>query len=263
MPIKLVAMDVDDTLITDELTILPECQEAIEQARQKGAEVMLATGRMFQATVPYARQLGLSGPLILYNGGLVQTVEGEVLDHRPVPLALAREIAQLCHAHDLHLNVYIDDELYVERITEHAEYYHKMTGVDGFPVGDLVAFMDKEPTKLLIVGEPDEIASWREILTKRYGEKLEIARSKPKYIEITQKGISKGVALKTVAEKLGLQASEVMAIGDSFNDIDMIKYAGVGVAVGNAPDVVKNTADWVAPSNEEAGVAEAICKFVL
>lgn len=263
MAIRLVAIDVDDTLITDELTVPSECEQAIRSAQDQGVEVVLATGRMFQAALPFAQALGLTGPLILYNGALVKTVNGKVLNHWPVPLDLAKEIAKLCHANYLHLNVYLDDELYVERLNEHAEYYQAMTGVEACPVGNLVEFMDREPTKLLIVGYAEELVPWRERLARQYEGRLEIARSKPRYIEITRLGISKGAALETVAARLGLQRNEVMAIGDSFNDVSMLKFAGVGVAVGNAPDAVKEVADWVAPSNKEAGVAEAIRRFVL
>ena len=263
MTVKLLAIDVDDTLITDELVIPKETHQAISQAQAKGVHVILATGRMWQSTVPYARELGLTGPLILYNGAMVRTVEGEVKQHYPVPLSLARELAKLCQAHDLDLNVYVDDELYVEQVTEHTEYYQMMTGTEAVPVGDLVHFLDTEPTKLLIVGHEAPIASWLGHLSQQYEGQLSIFQSKPRYIEITRKGISKGVALKALAESLGLAREEVIAIGDGGNDVAMLQYAGIGVAVGNASDAAKEAADWIAPSNEEAGVAEAIRKFIL
>lgn len=263
MAIRLVAIDVDDTLITDEQVIAPACQQALQEAMDQGVTVVLATGRMFQATVPYAKELGLEGPLILYNGALIQTVAAEVIDHQPVPLDITREIIKLCKEHHLHLNVYLDDVLYVAEKNEHAEYYEKMIGVSAQVVGDLQKFVTKEPTKLLIVGYEDELVPWRERLTKEYAGKLEITRSKPRYIEIMKAGISKGSALKTLAGKLGIDRAEVMAIGDSFNDISMLEWAGIGVAVGNAPDAVKAKADWVAPSNQEDGVAEALRRFIL
>lgn len=263
MAIKLVAIDVDDTLITDELVIPPACQKAIREAGAQGVEVVLATGRMFRATAPYMRELGLDGPVILYNGALIQTAAGEIIDHRPIPLDLAREIIRFCQVHHLHLNVYLADRLYVAEINEHAKYYEAMTGVEAEPVGDLLEFVTQEPTKLLIVGYEDELLPWRERLTREYAGKLEVTRSKPRYIEIMKQGISKGNALQTLAEKLGVARSEVMAIGDGFNDLPMLEWAGVGVAVANAPDLVKAKVDWIAPSNEEAGVAEAIKRFVL
>ena len=264
MSIKLIAMDIDDTLITDELVITEACQGAIAAARAKGVRVVLATGRMLSSAIPYARQLGLTEPLICYNGALIQPPSGGApLFHHPVPLDLAREIVTIGEAANLHVNIYLDDRMYIAEFNEYTRFYLAVGGIEAYPVGDLLAFMDRPPTKLLYVCEPEIAAKWHVDLREQYRGRLEVYVSKPQYVEFTALGISKGSAIKELAEMYGLGPEEVMTIGDSFNDIPMLEYAGIGVAVANAPAEVQAKADYVTLSNEEDGVAEAIRRFVL
>jgi len=264
MAIKLVAVDIDDTLITDELIIPERVKEAVAKARAQGVKVVLATGRMLSSTIPFARELGLKEPVICYNGALIQSVDDEQpLIHHPIPLDLAREIVALGQKEGLHVNAYLDEKMYVDEINEYTEFYSSFTKAVAHPVGDLLVFMDRPPTKLLYVCEPEIAEKWRVTLKEQYNGQLEVFRSKPQYVEFTALGVSKGAALGELAELYGLQQSEVMAIGDSFNDIPMLEYAGIGVAVANAPEIVRSKADYVTLSNEEGGVAEAINRFVL
>ena len=264
MSIKLIAIDIDDTLITDELVITQSCQEAIASARAKGVRVVLATGRMLSSALPYALQLGLTDPLICYNGGLIQSpTEDEPLFHHPVPLDLASDIVVTGERAGLHVNIYLDDRMYIKEFNEYTRFYMSVGGIEAYPVGELSAFMDRPPTKVLYVSEPRIIAEWQDELKERYQGQVEVYISKPQYLEFTALGISKGSAIKELAEMYGLKLEQVMAIGDSFNDIPMLEYAGVGVAVANAPPEVQAKADYVTLSNEEDGVAEAIRRFVL
>ncbi len=264
MAIRLVAVDIDDTLITDELIIPQRVKEAIAAARARGVKIVLATGRMLSSTIPFARDLGLNEPMICYNGALIQGIDDDQpLIHHPIPLDLAREIVAIGQQEGLHVNAYIDGKMYVKELNQYTEFYSSFTKAVAHPVGDLLAFMDRPPTKLLYVSEPEVAEKWRLTLKNRYEGKLEVFRSKPQYVEFTALGVSKGAALGELAELYGLQQSEVMAIGDSFNDIPMLEYAGIGVAVANAPEIVRSKADYVTLSNEEGGVAEAINRFVL
>jgi Cof subfamily protein (haloacid dehalogenase superfamily) len=153
--------------------------------------------------------------------------------------------------------------MYVKEINEYTEFYSSFTKAVAHPVGDLLAFMDRPPTKLLYVCEPEVAEKWRLALKERYQGRLEVFRSKPQYVEFTALGVSKGAALEELAELYDIKQAEVMAIGDSFNDIPMLEWAGIGVAVANAPEIVRSKADYVTLSNEEGGVAEAINRFVL
>ncbi|NMB46163.1 MAG: HAD family phosphatase [Firmicutes bacterium] len=264
MSIRLIAIDIDDTLITDQLVIPPACKDAIAQARAQGVKVVLATGRMLESTAPFAQELGLTEPLICYNGALIQASnDGPPLVHHTIPLALAREIVSLGQAEGLHVNAYLNGRMYVDEINEYTRFYSSFTKTKAHPVGDLLAFIDQPPTKLLYVCEVELAEKWRIVLQQQYQGRLEVFRSKPQYVEFTNLGVSKGAALRELAELYGLTSAEVMAIGDSFNDVPMLEYAGIGVAVANAPVAVRAQADHVTASNEEFGVAEAINRFVL
>jgi len=264
--VKLIAVDVDDTLLTSELEIPGASRQAFVQAQAAGIDVVLATGRMYRSVLPYARSLGITGPLITYNGALIKDTDGVLRSHSPVHLDLALEVAGFAVENSLVLNAYLDDELYVAEMNEQVEYYEEISGVSAQPVGDLATYLQERhaaPTKLLIVGDAEELKRCYPFVERRFGTRLQVAGSKPRFIEFTQKGVSKGRALAKLAAGMGLTAAEIMAIGDGENDMDMIEYAGIGVAVANAPAAVRAVADYVVASGEEAGVAEAIQRFAL
>ncbi|NLK09139.1 MAG: HAD family phosphatase [Firmicutes bacterium] len=263
MSIKLVAIDVDDTLIDDKREITAENRKAIARARAQGVRVVLATGRMFSSASPYGKKLALQEPFICYNGALVQAPGAlEPTLHRPLPFHTAYDIVSIGERAGLHVNIYLDDRLYVKEFNEYTRFYTTIGGMKAYPVGELLSFMEKPPTKVLYVSEPETITKWQKELEERYKGQLEVYISKPEYLEFTAAGISKGSAVRELAKLYGLTSEEIMTIGDSFNDISMLEYAGIGVAVANAPEEVKAKADYVTASNTENGVAEAINKFV-
>lgn len=265
-PIDLLAIDLDDTLLTDDLTIPAACVDAVRRAQAYGVRVVLATGRMFRSALPYARQLALSDPLICYNGALIASPEGEALHHEPVPAAPLAELIDIAGEHDLCLNLYVDDRLYVKELTPQVAYYTSIAGVEAHPVGDLHRFLagrSAGSTKALVVDEATGVDQWLPQLTERFAGRLAIARSKPRYIEVMAPGVDKGRALASVAKTLSVLAERVMAIGDSFNDLGMLAFAGWPVAMGNAPLAVRERARAVTGTNDAAGVAQAIEEWIL
>jgi len=261
--IRLVAIDLDDTLLRDDLTIAPGAKEAIRKAQQKGVTVVLATGRMFPAALPFAQELGLTGPLITYNGALIRTAAGETWWHRPVPRELALEILDFGAAAGWTVQCYCDDRLYVRQINDDVKYYLEIARVPVQECPDMRALLSERlSTKLLSIGSPEEIVRRAESLRQAFAGRLTITISKPRFVEMLAAGVSKAAALAEVARRLHVPREQVMAIGDSFNDLDMIQWAGVGVAMGNAPDAVKELADCVVGTNMEEGVAEAFERFV-
>lgn len=262
--IRLVAVDVDDTLVDDDLRIVKANAEAIRRARREGIAVTLATGRMYASLEHYARELGLDGmPLIAYNGAWVRDLAGREYLHRPLPKVLVLELVRLARELGATLNVYVDDRLYVEEEGEPVEYYMSIAQVEAHRVDDLAAFVGALPedggsTKALMVVDEADAAALTDRLQAEYRGRLEIVRSKPRFIEFTAPGVSKGEALRHVAAHLGVEQEEVMAIGDSYNDISMLQYAGIGVAVRNAPPEVQAAADWIVAAHDEGGVAEAL-----
>lgn len=262
-PVRLLALDLDDTLLTEELSIPRSVVSAIAAARDKGVQVVVATGRMFRSALPYARTAEVDGPLITYNGALVRALDGRTLSHHPVPMAEAQELALLAAEHGLCLNFYIDDELYVSCMDERAEYYHTISGVPAHVEPDLCRILTDAPTKALIVDDPPLADAWRARLACHFGERLSVTTSKPRFVEIMAPGVSKGVALAELAASLRIEPGNVMAVGDSFNDLSMLAFAGISVAMGNADPAIQEQVDYVVASSQQGGVAEAISRFIL
>ncbi|PRX28621.1 hypothetical protein BX659_11248 [Orenia metallireducens] len=266
MKYKLIAIDMDDTLLPSGLSISARTKEAIKAAEDKGVKVLIATGRMFSSALPHLKEMGLHGEVITYNGALVKEIDSaNTILHKPVDLVSAHKIIDIVKKEDLHLNIYLDDILYVNKLGAEADYYEQISGIKPVLIkDDLNDFLESPSTKLLIVEEDIEKAdAIEESLEKEFGDILNITRSKPKFIEIINKEVSKGNTLAQIVEDLGLSSEEVIAVGDSFNDLEMIEYAGLGVAVANAREKIKERADYITKSNDEDGVAELIEKFIL
>lgn len=265
--IKLVAIDIDDTLLNSQHQISKENMAAIAETRAKGVTVILATGRMHIAAMPFVKQLELADDqvLISYNGALVQQIDGTLLDHIAVPQETVLQVIDYCQKHDLTLNVYYNDRLYVETIDPYVTEYCKVIKVEAFVVGNLLDFVsegDKPLSKMLIISDQADVEKRLPDLQKKLAGFAQVTRSKANFIEITHPNATKGQALAHVATRLGVSQEQVMAIGDSGNDLSMIQYAGIGVAMGNAREPVKQAADYITASNDESGVAKALRKFI-
>ncbi|MDA8441488.1 MAG: Cof-type HAD-IIB family hydrolase [Peptococcaceae bacterium] len=262
--IKLVALDLDDTTLDSESKISSRTAATIRAAMAQGVTVTLATGRMYRSALPFALELGLDVPLITYHGALVKTSLGhEVLYHRPVPLDLASYVLAFASKRRFDINLYMDDQVYVREDNRHIEDYIKLSKVPYCKVADLNAVLCTEPDKILIIDEEAKLDGLARDLKEMVGSRLHITKSKPYFLEITHPEAQKGIALATLATKLGIDRSQVMAVGDSYNDLDMLEYAGIGVAMGNARTEIKDRADFITLSNNEHGVAEAFKRFVL
>lgn len=260
---KLLAIDLDDTLLNPQLKISPRNKEYILRAREAGVQVTLATGRMYRSALPYAKELAINLPIVTYQGALVKVAgTGQVLIHKPVPMDLAKETIAWGKRLGYHINIYVDDTLYVEKVTPEAEAYQKISGITAQPVGDLQKFLQQPPTKILFVAEPKELDAVSKEMGAHFGTSLHICKSKPHFLEFSHPEATKGHALDALAKQWGFTAEQVIAIGDAPNDLEMISYAGLGAVMGNAQPEVKAKADYVTSSNEQDGVAEVIAKFI-
>lgn len=263
MLFKLLALDLDDTLLGEDFQISRENRWAIRRAAKSGVLVTLATGRMFRSAVPYAQQLEIDLPLITYHGALIRTAgEEETLYHQPIPLPLAKEVAARASQQGFHVNAYINDELFVAEENDFSRYYQKLANVKVTAVGNLAEYLDTEPTKLTIINRNNQLNGLKDELIEQFTDNLSITISRPHFLEITDKLATKGQALKFLADKHGIPQSQVAAIGDSDNDLDMILYAGFGVAVANAREEVKAVANVITAANTDHGVAEFIKKYL-
>jgi len=266
LTIRLVAMDLDDTLLRDDWTISPRVVKAIQKAQAQGVKMTIATGRMPISTRPYAEQLRVDVPIITYHGAMIQQVlSREILFRRVIPSALAAQIVEHVTKLGIYGQVYLKDRVVAPKLNEWSREYSRIASVH-IEEADLSVLLSQEPEgveKILLIAEESVLDQLTPSLNQCYGEKVHITKSKPHFLEITDCSVNKGVALAALAKRFGIAQQDVMAIGDSFNDLEMIQYAGVGVAMGNARSEIKEQADFVTFSNEEDGVAEAIERYVL
>ena len=250
-------------MIAQDGVLCPRTIAAIGAAREAGIHVLIATGRMFRSVLPYARAAGIEEPLICYQGAaVVEPATGEFLLHEPIPLELAREAIAAVQAERFGLNCYVDDELYVAEITPNARAYADFQHIPISEVGDLLAWLERPPTKLVVVAAPEQLDALRPVLVARFGERLFVAKSLPYFLELASPAVSKGSGLAFVAERLGFTAAETVAFGDGENDRELLEWAGYGVCVENGTDVLKELADWICPGPEDEGVAQAIEAFL-
>lgn len=261
--IRLVALDLDGTVVQEDLSIAKSTVEAVGRAREAGLFVVVATGRMFRSALPHAERLGVKEPVIAYNGALIEEASGgRVLLHKAVPLGAALGVARWCRAERLTLNVYLHDDLYVSEANESVRYYEEISGVEAWVVGDLAALLEKAeeaPTKLLVVAAADEDQEGLGTeIERRFGGALHVARSKGRFTEMTHPEATKGRALAWLSAWLGVKREEILAVGDSFNDVEMLEYAGVGAAMASAPQEVRSRADVTVSTVEEAIVRFAL-----
>lgn len=264
MKYRMIAIDLDDSLLNDDIMISEKNKRALRYAVEQGVIVTIATGRMFKSTIPFIKQLGIDSPVITYQGALViNPSTSEMLLHIPVELDIAREIISICQEKNIHLQVFVDDKYYYEQDNEYSAIYRRVSGIKGEAVGSLMNFLKTDPTKLLMVDQPENILKWQELFREKYKGRLEVAVSKANYLEFTNIKATKGNALKYLADKHGINREEIIAIGDSFNDLPMLSYAGLGVAMGNASEFVKSQADYVTYTNNDDGVAHVVEKFIM
>ena len=264
MDIRLVALDLDDTLLSKSLTVSPRTREAISRAMAKGVTVTVATGRMYCSALPYAQQLKLDVPLITYNGGLIRACfSGETIYHQPIDEEIAQGVLALFKEKGWYIQSYVDDVLYIADRNERAKYYETISGIEAVALGDNFYAMAGKPTKMLVLAKENQMEEIAYTVQTLYGDQLYLCRSKPTYLELTHPKVNKGQALDFLATSLGITSDQVMAVGDSYNDLDMIKYAGLGVAMANAADEVKAAAQAVTGHHDADGVAEAIETYIL
>ncbi|NLK00661.1 MAG: HAD family phosphatase [Clostridia bacterium] len=265
MNIKLVAIDLDGTLLDSNKKISPRAEKAIRDIREKGVRVTIATGRMFASTRPYAEHLDLELPLITYQGALVKLKDNtNILYQRNVPSYLAQEVVAMAREHGYPLNFYLDDHVLVEKASPEILNYARKYNVEVEEINDLTEMSDIGPIKLLAINErEEELMKFEEKCRDVFGEELYITKSMPEYLEFMHPEATKAKGLEAVEDYLGIGDGETMAIGDSFNDLEMLHYAGVSVVMGNAREEIKAAADYITASNDNDGVAEALEKIIL
>ncbi len=257
-------MDLDGTLVADLHTIPARTQAAVKAAAERNVWVTIATGREYQVTKKFIHLLGLTAPIICYQGALIYEPEKDhIIGSESLALPLAHQLIDLARLHQLTLNLYVDHKAYTEYLTGPGRALFGSLGTPLLEVPDLKAAITVSPIKGLIYHRADEAGAIVTELQAVFGDSLNVFRSLDTLIEITAPTVSKGRALATLADYYGIARQDVMAIGDQDNDIEMIAWAGLGVAMGNASPGAKAAADVIAPPVTEEGAAWAIERFIL
>ncbi len=265
--IKMVAIDLDGTLLQDDLQISLRDREAIAEARRLGVKVVIATGRMYSTTVKYARSLELDTPLICFNGAYITDIDNKnKLEHYRFSMEYARYIHQEVMLRKMHANYYLEDDIHVAELNDLVRGYQKRLEIPIQVVEDMEAFFSMYSllTKITIQSDSQEqIADLNRWIEASWPHKLYVIRSNPHFLEVSHPVATKGTGVARIAKEYQLQAHQVMTIGDQQNDIPMIEYAGIGVAMDNGDALLKMKADYITSSNGNDGVGRAIEKFVL
>ena len=260
LPFRLCAIDLDDTLLDASHSLTETTLSAVQKVRSLGVTVVLASGRMHAAALRYAQELALDTPIISYNGAMVRYAStGETLLEEHIEADLAANIRVYSRQNGLQLNYYLHDLLYSEAYTPWLKLYHDRTNAPIEILPDFEAkLQNTTPTKLVIVDSPEKVNTLLPQMQDRYGKQLYVTRSNAEYLEFMPPTADKGKALALVAAKYHINAAQTLAFGDSWNDIPMLQWAGLGLAVANAKPEVRQAADRIVQSNTEDGVAHAL-----
>jgi Cof subfamily protein (haloacid dehalogenase superfamily) len=255
------AFDLDGTVLRRNLRITQGTVAALQRLRERGMRLVVATGRRFEEASEYAGRLGFADhdPVICYGGSMVKRMNGETLLHRTLPESLATEVLEWTAERALHARVFVDGRIITSPRTSAALEHLRRYTEPGVSVVDSPADWlregGEEPTKLVIVDRPDAIKGWLQEAQTAFAGRLFVTRSLPHYVEVGSLEGTKASALGFLCERWAIEPERVLAFGDADNDIDMLRFAGHGVAVGGMTGEVREAADEVVPSVDEDGVA--------
>lgn len=262
--IKLLALDLDGTLMESGVEVSPRNQAALIAARNKGVAVTICTGRMFRSAQQVASRLDLDIPIITYNGAYIKTaVQQEVLLDLGLDQAIAHDIVAGAKAENLQPLVFIDDKVMAAYINMKVANYGLSAGVPVRGVGDLPAHISSDVNKILLIGDTAVLRDFWRQSECLYGDKVHIVQSKSHYLDFINPKANKGRALSFLAQGLNITQEQIMAIGDSYNDIGLFQAAGLKIAMGNAVEELKRQADYITADCRNDGLALAVEKFIL
>ncbi|MCD5325392.1 MULTISPECIES: Cof-type HAD-IIB family hydrolase [Pontibacillus] len=267
MSYQMIILDLDDTLLGNDHSISERNKQALMKVQEQGDKVVLASGRPTYGMVPFAKELSLAeyGSFILsFNGGkIINCQTNEEFFSQTLSIDAVSRLEEISKRENVQIHTYVGEEI----VTAEANRYTSIeSDLTGLPIKLVDSFMDgvTEPVvKVLMVGEPEHLQAVEKKLQDELGDEFSVMRSKPFFLEFTAKGITKGTSIEKLIDELGIKREEVIAMGDSYNDQEMIEFAGLGVAMGNAPEDIKEIADFVADTNVNDGVAQVVEKFLL
>ncbi len=276
MPFKLIALDIDGTLLTTRGEITPRTSRAINKARELGVQVVLVTGRRFNSARELVLRLELDIPLVSHNGALTKNIETlEVVDFHPLDDGIARDVISFGRQHGVDMICNDDPHglgiMVIEGISPDNKAMHRYLNLyrsSVVEVPDLVKYVQSPQIQLTVSGRCDPTEEFELKLREAMDGRVQIFKTRYRSYDLTILDVlsttaSKGESLATIATRHGIAREEIMAVGDNHNDLTMLRYAGLGVVMGNAEDELKQMGFEQTASNEEDGVAQAIEKFIL
>lgn len=267
--IKLIAIDIDGTLLNSHHQLTDEVKVALKKAEEKGVKIVLCTGRPLTGVQDLIEELDLFGEndyVVTYNGSLIQkTKTKEIVSKFELTYDDYLAIDTLARKLNVHLHTETADTMYTSN-----RDISRYTVLESYLVNMPLKFRTQDEMnaelnilKMMMIDEPEILERIPPLIPAEFYEQYTIVKSAPYFLEFLNKKVNKGAAVKRLAEQLNIQPSEVMALGDNENDLPMIEYAGIGIAMANATENVKKAASFITTSNDEHGVAVAIEKFVL
>ena len=268
MDYHMVVLDLDGTLTNSEKKVTERTKKALTVYMEHGGTVVLASGRPTYGIIPLARELHLDtygGYILFFNGGQIISCEkNEVIYQKELPSGVPKLLGEKAKEHDVGILTYEGDHIVTE--TPENIYAQKESFINKMPIQkieDFSSYVNFPVTKCLMVADGDYLARVEEQLKMELGSRYSILRSEPYFLEIMPEGIDKAQSLERLLAHVGIERKEMAAFGDGFNDRSMLVYAGLGVAMGNAQEPVKEAADYIAPTNDEDGVAWVIEHMIM
>lgn len=273
MKYKLIAIDMDGTLLNSENEISQRNKESIKTAASLGINIVLSTGRLFKSAYQYANDLEITSPIISCNGAYVTEKDvSKIMYKAPLEQDVSMKVIELSEKEKINYYFLNDSTFYISEVNSYSEFFQEWSKKADLKIGEDIIIL-KEPLKavkennikvykfIFIEEDKDKLIKFKEKLKGISG--IEVVSSWWNNIEVMKKGVSKGSALKELCKKLDIDKEQVIAIGDNENDISMLEFAGLAVAMGNGDDKVKKIANYVTDTNDNDGVGKAIEKHIL
>lgn len=263
MKYKLIALDIDDTLVNSEKVITPETKEALINAQKLGIKLAIASGRFPKGVMPFFKELQIDrygGYRMSFNGGAIYNSEGEAVSKTYLDKKYIEPVYSLVRPTTAMTVVHKNGKMYCDRKQNAFSNMPSLSnnGIIPEKVDDIARFADFNLHKIVIVDENEKLKKLEKVLKERFNKELDIYFSAPWYLEVMPNTVSKGIGLEIIAKDMGISLGEVIAFGDNHNDISMLEAAGMGVAMGNADDSVKSRANMVTDNCDRDGIAKAL-----
>lgn len=263
MKYKLIALDMDGTLLNSKKEITPLTAQAIARASKAGVVVTVSTGRPIQGVEMYSKDIDMNVPVITYNGAMV--VNGktkEILYKQELERGDAGKILDFALKLGITACIWSGNQLYGTKLDWRIHEYKKLSGVEPQLMESKEKLLDQGITKILWYDGRDKVQNYIKMMDSETFSSVSYCTSNPEFLEFFNRKVSKAIAMGRIGEMLGIQREEMIAVGDAANDLPMLEYAGLGVAMGNAAQDIKERVQYVTASNDDDGIAEVIRKFI-